>query len=89
MEFETVGRSTLALASGGGGSLGLTIFSEVIFYENKEAYDRFTKGSFEFQAEAKVYRFQAEAHSAACTSGSNEITAVAGGPGNQYGMERS
>ena len=41
-EVEQVGKTTLALASGGW-SLGLSIFSEIIFFEDKEAYEHFIK----------------------------------------------
>lgn len=81
-EVENVGKSTLVLASGGW-SLGLTIFSEIIFFENKEAFDRFTNGNFEFQAGAKVHCLTAGADSAARTTGSGETTAVAGSEGGK------
>ena len=84
-EVEKVGKTKLVLASGGW-SLGLTVFSEIIFFENKQAYDLFTKGNFEFQAGAKVHVLQAGADSAARTTGSSETTAVAGGSGNAKNM---
>jgi lipid-binding SYLF domain-containing protein len=80
-EAEKVGKATLALASGGW-SLGLTVFSEIIFFENKEAYDLFTNGNFEFQAGAKVHVLNAAVDSAARTTGSSETAAVAGEGGS-------
>ena len=44
-----VGESTLMLASAGW-SLGLTVFSEIIFFENEEASKHFTSGAFKFEA---------------------------------------
>jgi lipid-binding SYLF domain-containing protein len=37
-----------------GFQLGGKAFSEIIFFQDKEAYDRFTSGNFEFGAEAQV-----------------------------------
>jgi lipid-binding SYLF domain-containing protein len=37
-----------------GFQLGGKAFSEIIFFEDKQAYDRFTSGNFEFGAEAQV-----------------------------------
>ena len=48
-EMVKVGTSKMGMASGGW-SLGLTVYSEIIFFENKEAFDSFASGNFEFQA---------------------------------------
>ena len=52
---EEVGKATkvgksIMISASAGWSLGLTVFSEIIFFENEEALKKFTSGTFEFQA---------------------------------------
>lgn len=72
---QKVGNSKLALVSGGW-SLGVTIFSKIIFFENKEAYQRFIKGNFEFEVGAKVHVLNAGGDAAARTTGSGGSASI-------------
>lgn len=59
-EVEQVGKSKLALVSGGW-SLGITFFSEIIFFENEKAFQRFIDGNtFEFDDDAKVHELHTD-----------------------------
>ncbi|KAL7467967.1 hypothetical protein ACHAXS_008191 [Conticribra weissflogii] len=59
-EVEQVGKSKLALVSGGW-SLGITYFSEIIFFENEEAFQRFVNGNtFEFDEDDTVHELHAD-----------------------------
>lgn len=49
--------------------LGGQAFSEVIFFEDKRAYDEFTSGSFEFDAAASAVAITAGAKASAGTDG--------------------
>jgi len=49
---KLVGTATMMEASGGW-SLGVTVKSEIIFFENEEAFKQFTSGSFAFDATAQ------------------------------------
>jgi len=49
--------------------LGGEAFSEIIFFENKKAYDEFTSGNFEFDATASVTAITANASATAGTQG--------------------
>ncbi len=55
------------------GSIGFQFggkaFSEIIFFQNKAAYDRFTSGSFEFDATAQAIAITAGAQAKAGTTG--------------------
>ncbi len=57
------------------GSVGLQIggeaFSEIIFFQDKRAYDEFTSGDFEFSAGAQAVAVTAGAQAQAGTSGKN------------------
>eukprot|EP01083_Nonionella_stella_P154709 498884_1 len=66
-----VGKATLMMASAGW-SLGLTVFSEIIFFENEEAFKRFTSGTFEFEAGAKIHILKTGVDTAARTTGSGK-----------------
>ena len=48
-----VGTSTIVLASAGW-SLGVEVITEIIFFQTREAFERFTTGKFEFEAGAKA-----------------------------------
>ncbi len=57
------------------GSIGLQIgaeaFSEIIFFKNKQAYDEFTNGEFEFDAQAQAVAITAGAQAKAGTAGAS------------------
>ena len=58
-----------------GFQLGGQAFSEIIFFENKAAYDKFTTGEFEFSAQATAVAItasaQAQAGTGAATAGAS------------------
>jgi lipid-binding SYLF domain-containing protein len=62
-------------SSMGEGSLGFQLggkaFSEIIFFKDKQAYDKFTSGSFEFDATAQAIVITAGAQAEARSTGSS------------------
>jgi lipid-binding SYLF domain-containing protein len=52
-----------------GAQLGGEAFSEIIFFEDKKAYDSFISGNFEFDAQASVTAITANASATAGTQG--------------------
>ena len=54
-------------------------YRQIIFFENKEAFDKFTGGNFEFSAQASAVAVTASAQAAAGTQGS-QASAGAGSP---------
>lgn len=68
-----------------GFQLGGKAFSEMIFFENEQAYQAFTRGSFEFDASASAVAITAGAQAKASTSGTT--AGVSAGPktGRQFG----
>ena len=54
-----------------GAQLGGQAFSEMIFFQDKHALDEFTKGEFEFGAEASAVAITAGASAQAGTTGAN------------------
>jgi lipid-binding SYLF domain-containing protein len=54
-----------------GFQLGGQAFSEIVFFEDKRAFDEFTNGNFEFGAEASAVAITAGASAAATTAGSS------------------
>lgn len=64
-----------------GAQLGGQAFSEIIFFQDKRAYDEFTRGSFELDAKASAVAITASAQAEVGTTG---ISAGAGaGPESQ------
>lgn len=63
-----------------GFQLGASGFSEVIFFKDKRALDEFTKGNFEFGAEAQAVAITAAAGASANTTGSSAT--ASGGKNN-------
>jgi lipid-binding SYLF domain-containing protein len=57
-------------------------FSEIIFFKDKRAYDEFTSGAFEFDAQASAVVITAGAQAKSGTEGAT-AGAGAGGPGKQ------
>jgi lipid-binding SYLF domain-containing protein len=51
--------------------LGGEAFSQMIFFEDKRAFDEFTSGNFEFSADASAVAITAAAKAAATTTGSS------------------
>ena len=60
-----------------GFQLGAEGFSEIVFFEDKRAYDEFTSGNFEFSADAKAVAITAAAGASAGSTGSS--AGVSGG----------
>jgi lipid-binding SYLF domain-containing protein len=58
--------------------LGGQAYSQIIFFENKAAFDKFTSGNFEFGAQASAVAITAGASAQAGTGGTS-----AGASGNQ------
>ncbi len=54
-----------------GFQLGAQGFSEIIFFEDKRAYDEFTSGNFEFSADATAVAITAAATASAGSTGSS------------------
>ncbi len=65
---EVTGKSTVIEGSIGF-QAGAKAFSEIIFFQDKRAYDEFTSGSFEFGAEAQATAITAAADVKAGTGG--------------------
>jgi lipid-binding SYLF domain-containing protein len=73
---EFTGNTSLAKVTIGF-QLGGQAFSEIIFFQDKRAYDQFTSGSFEFDATASAVAITAGAQAQAGTTG-NTAGASAG-----------
>jgi len=73
---KAVGKSSMTQLSVGL-QLGGQVFSQIIFFEDKRAFDEFTGGNFEFGAEASAVAITAAA-SASATTGGNTATASGG-----------
>lgn len=73
---KPVGKSSMTQLSVGL-QLGGQVFSQIIFFEDKRAFDEFTSGNFEFGAEASAVAITAGA-SASATTGGNTATASGG-----------
>ena len=74
-----------------GAQAGGQAYRQIIFFQNKEAYDKFTTGKFEFDASASAVAVNASAQASAGTTGTS-ATAGAGsgtgaGAGYQGGMQ--
>jgi lipid-binding SYLF domain-containing protein len=54
-----------------GFQLGGQAYSQIVFFEDKRAFDEFTNGNFEFGAEASAVAITAGASAAATTAGSS------------------
>lgn len=80
-----VGDTTLIQVTAGW-QLGGQAYSQIIFFEDQRAFDEFTRGNFEFGAEASAVAITAGASAAATTTGSsagasggrNDATTVGG-----------
>ncbi|MBW1636901.1 MAG: hypothetical protein JRJ68_11580 [Deltaproteobacteria bacterium] len=76
---EYIGDTTMSQATIGF-QLGGVGFSQVIFFEDKRAFDEFVKGNFEFGAEAQATVLTAAATASANTAGSS--AGASGGKNN-------
>lgn len=65
-----VGDATMTQVSVGA-QAGAQVYSQIVFFENKEAYDKFTSGSFEFGADASAVAITAAASATAGTKGAS------------------
>ena len=68
-----------------GFQLGGQAFSEIIFFEDKRAYDDFTSGNFEFDASASAVAITAGAQAKAGTEGSTASASAGPATGKQAG----
>ena len=73
---KAVGKSSMTQLSVGL-QLGGQVFSQIIFFEDKRAFDEFTSGNFEFGAEATAVAITAAASASTSTEG-NTATASGG-----------
>jgi hypothetical protein len=63
---------------------GGQVYRQIIFFQNREAYDEFTSGSFEFDAQAQAVAVTASAEAGAGTQGAR-ASAGAGTPNSAAG----
>ncbi|MEJ2038728.1 MAG: lipid-binding SYLF domain-containing protein [Desulfosarcinaceae bacterium] len=68
-----------------GFQLGGQAFSEIIFFQDKRAYDAFTSGSFEFDASASAVAITAGAQARAGTEGSTASASAGPATARQAG----
>jgi lipid-binding SYLF domain-containing protein len=83
---KVTGFSTLTQLSVGF-QLGGQAFSQIIFFQDKRAYDEFTSGSFEFDATASAVAITAGAQ--ASTGGTGNTAGVSAGPATAKQAETS
>jgi len=74
---KITGKSTVIEGSIGF-QAGAEAFSEIIFFENKQAYNKFTSGNFEFDATAQAVAITAGAEAQIGTAGAS--ASVSSGP---------
>jgi hypothetical protein len=58
--------------------LGGQVYSQIIFFEDKRAFDEFTSGNFEFSAQANATAITASAGAQANTGGGTSASASGG-----------
>jgi lipid-binding SYLF domain-containing protein len=78
MGFSRLVDVTIGIQAGG------QAYRQIIFFQNKAAYDEFTGGNFEFDASASAVAVTASAQASAGTQGA-QATAGAGNPGRAAG----
>ncbi len=66
-----------------GFQIGGQVFSELIFFQDKRAYDEFTQGQFEFDAAASAVAITAGAQASSGTKGSNASFSAGPATGKQ------
>jgi lipid-binding SYLF domain-containing protein len=67
---EVTGKTSVIEGSVGF-QLGAEAFSEIIFFKNRQAYEEFTSGEFEFDAQAQAVAITAGAQAKAGTAGAS------------------
>ena len=67
---KEVGKTSMTQLSVGF-QLGGQVYSQIIFFEDKRAFDEFTSGNFEFGADAGVVAITAGANASTSTTGSS------------------
>jgi lipid-binding SYLF domain-containing protein len=72
-----------------GFQLGGQAFSEIIFFQDQRAYEQFTGGSFEFDAEASAVAITAGAQAQAGTTGNTAGASAGPATGTQAGTSYS
>lgn len=82
---ELEGKVTLAKASIGA-QLGGQAFSEIIFFKDRSAYEKFTSGNFEFEATASAVAITAGAQAQAGTEGSTASTSTSPSDAQQHNV---
>lgn len=60
-------------------------YRQIIFFQNQAAYDEFTQGSFEFDAQASAVAVTASAQASSGTQGSQATAGAGGGQGAAAG----
>jgi len=70
-----------------GFQLGGQAYSEIVFFQDKRAYDEFTRGTFEFDAKASAVAITAGVHAQAGTSGTNVGATAGPATGKQLAAE--
>lgn len=68
-----------------GAQLGGQAFSQIVFFQDKRAYDEFTRGSFEFDATASAVAITAGAQAQAGTKGNTAGASAGPNTGKQLG----
>ncbi len=69
-----------------GFQLGGQAFSEIIFFENKKIYNKFTTGNFEFSAQASAIAINAGANAKTSTTGTSAGAATSPDKNKQEGI---
>ncbi|UCE33012.1 MAG: hypothetical protein JSW68_13005 [Burkholderiales bacterium] len=77
--YTTMTQLTIGLQLGG------QVYSQIIFFQDKRAYDEFTSGNFEFGAQASAVAITAGAQVQAGTTGAGASTSGVKGSGDQAG----
>jgi len=83
---ELSGYATLIKVSIGF-QLGGQAFSEIIFFQDKRAYDDFTQGNFEFDAHASAVAITAGGQGSAGTLGTSAGASAGPATGKQFGTK--
>lgn len=79
--FTSLSDVTIGLQAGG------QAYSQIIFFENEYAYNKFTGGNFEFEAAASAIAIQSGVSAQAATAGGASAGASSGGSGGSYASQ--
>ena len=83
---KVTGKSSV-IAGSIGFQIGGEVFSEIIFFKDKRAYDKFTSGNFEFGADAQAVAITTGAQAQAGTDGTNASASAGSKSGVQAGND--